>query len=124
MTFKTPAFRRLTVRVPLALSRWLRTSRGAIWIVAFACAFATLGPSRVARACTMPAPDPILSGMPADGDRGVPTDVVPYYQVGFSSSDGTVPGAFSLTSASGTPIALTAKEADYWSFELIPAHAL
>src|SRR5438552_8435545 len=108
----------VTPEYRMNISRRKSSPVDSISIVAFACAVATFGLPRVARACSIAAPDPTLIGMPADGDRGVPTDVVPYYRipVGFSSSDGTVPGTFTLTSANGTPIALTAKEADNWNF--------
>jgi hypothetical protein len=84
-------------------------------------------------ACLYPAPDPALDGTPADGDRDVPTDVVPFYRYPYgvmpsfpidTSVPPTVPGNFTLHAADGSKVDLQARHVDVWSYELQPKRAL
>jgi uncharacterized protein (TIGR03382 family) len=98
---------------------------GVLLTAALAAAGAALASPQIARACTFPAPEPKFEGVPAEGDVGVPTDVVPYYQFsGGIAPSGSVEGTFTLRAADGTSIDLTARVADRWNYELKPSQPL
>jgi hypothetical protein len=86
----------------------------------------TLQPSR-AHACSTTAPIPDFDqGEPRDNATDVPTDVVLYYPmpVGPVSEGDAVPGVFALRTAGGIDVAITARRAGAWGYELVPAELL
>jgi len=102
-----------------------------IGFAVLACAGIGVASPQVARACSSLAPPPTLNGVPADGDTDVPTDVVPYYAFSEgiapnngSEPSGEVPGTFTLTAQDGTVVDVTARVADWWNYELVPAQPL
>jgi hypothetical protein len=89
-----------------------------------ACSLAMGVCAREAVACSVALPPPELVGSPANGDVGVPTDVVPYYSrsAALLSENFNVP--LSLVSASGDVVPVTV-ESNYWDYlELLPEGAL
>ena len=79
-----------------------------------------------ARACSIPPRPLALSGFPADGATGVPTDVIPIFDVRSArvpdeDGEGAV---FHLTSESGEPVAVTFRRSHAWHFELVPSEEL
>jgi len=84
-----------------------------------------------AGACTMPPPVPaFIEGSPLDGATGVPTDVLPFYQIPLGAFDEQttaitdVPGRFTLVSASGDEVALAVRLVHGMFFELTPSEPL
>jgi hypothetical protein len=67
---------------------------------------------------------PALVGSPADGDVGVPTDVVPVYDRTAAGLEGDPTARFELAGDNGEVIALTRRNKHVWGFELVPASAL
>jgi hypothetical protein len=86
----------------------------------------TLQPS-TAHACSTIAPLPDFDqGEPRDNATDVPTDVVLYYPmpVGPVSEGDAVPGVFALQTTDGVEVAITARRAGAWGYELVPAELL
>lgn len=86
----------------------------------------------VARACVTLAPDPKLEGIPADGDTGVPTNVVPLYElppayahIGPDEGDGpTVLDKYELLTESGVAVPIKLRGKTLWHVELVPDRPL
>jgi hypothetical protein len=77
-----------------------------------------------ARACSIAAPPAALVGYPANGQVGVPTDVVPFYDMSTARIGDIASAEFELLSAAGDAIALLAEERYSRKVELVPASPL
>ena len=91
-----------------------------------------LGHASVARACSTPAPPPKLKGIPADGDTGVPTNVVPLYDLPLAyahiredQGDGrTILDKYELQTESGVAVPIKLRATTLWHVELVPDRPL
>jgi len=92
--------------------------RLAVSVALLCIVLSTCSPSPT-RACSRTGDPDVLVGVPADGDTDVPTDVVIYYLLAFSS-----PGNFELRDASGAEVAVSARPAGNFAVELAPAKLL
>jgi hypothetical protein len=90
-------------------------------------AVAMLGVARPASACSIATPDPVLRGAPAADAEGVPTDVVPVYDVtrlGLSDLQNLPEGFFALHAVNGEEVPLSVERVAAWHVALRPASEL
>jgi hypothetical protein len=95
--------------------------------LASACLIAIWAEPQGAQACLHPAPEPDFTwGEPADNATDVPTDVIPHYRMPFFADgiEGDVPGTFTLRTTSSVEVAIVARRAQEYVYELVPAERL
>jgi len=89
------------------------------------------GSASIASACSYAAPPPKFNGVPADGDTGVPTNVIPSYLLSTSYSQVSMDGGvtvigdkYTLETEAGELVAVTVRGAQSGHFEIVPAQPL
>lgn len=92
-------------------------------LCAAALAWVLAAPSS-AEACSIPAPPAALLGYPANGQVGVPTDVVPFFDMSTAGIGDPATATFELLSTGGDAIAVRLEQRYAWKVELIPASPL
>jgi hypothetical protein len=104
-----------------------RASLDSLLSIAGALLVALCADAPKAHACSTQLEGPDFGwGVPADNATDVPTDVILYYPIspGQATDGEDVPGTFTLTTLDGGEVALTARRAHVWGYELVPAEAL
>lgn len=97
------------------------------WVAGVFVGAAVLATSARADACTIAPPPVALRGYPTEGETNVPTDVVPVFSIygaNILNEQTLALTAFELTSPSGANVAVSARMAFTYDFELVPERQL